>query len=191
MNRENKTITTELVHSGNHVHVHSVKYRTPNGETGEWEMVSRKTNPKIGSAKVDAITIAPMFQDGDICLIQEYRPALGGFELGFPAGMIDDGESLEEAARRELREETGLDVIEIAFIGPPLASSSGITDELTRPVLVTCAGELSSSSHLWYEDIVPQRVSRDELRELLRDPTIVWGARAWGILYGLIAFNDQ
>lgn len=39
---------------------------------------------------------------------REYRAGANGFVYGIPAGFIDDGESPEQAMRRELREETGI-----------------------------------------------------------------------------------
>ncbi|MCA9625631.1 MAG: NUDIX hydrolase, partial [Myxococcales bacterium] len=40
-----------------------------------------------------------------LVLVEQYRHGLGGASLELPAGVIDEGESPEEAARRELREE--------------------------------------------------------------------------------------
>ena len=40
-------------------------------------------------------------------IIVQYRPPVEAFCVEFPAGLIDEGESPEEAAVRELREETG------------------------------------------------------------------------------------
>ena len=50
-------------------------------------------------------------------IIREYRVPLDGYEYGFPAGLVDNGESLEQAARRELMEETGLRVGELISMG--------------------------------------------------------------------------
>lgn len=46
--------------------------------------------------------------DEKILLNKEYRMSVGGFVYNFPAGLIDDGETPEQAARRELKEETDL-----------------------------------------------------------------------------------
>jgi ADP-ribose pyrophosphatase len=40
-------------------------------------------------------------------IIVQYRPPVEAFCVEFPAGLIDEGESPEEAAVRELGEETG------------------------------------------------------------------------------------
>jgi ADP-ribose pyrophosphatase len=40
-------------------------------------------------------------------VISQFRPPLNAYSIEFPAGLIDEGETIEEAARRELAEETG------------------------------------------------------------------------------------
>ena len=47
-------------------------------------------------------------RDGRILFVRQYRPAVGTATLEIPAGLIDPGETPEEAARRELAEEAQL-----------------------------------------------------------------------------------
>ena len=55
----------------------------------------------------------------DLYLIErEYRIGCGAFAYGLPAGLIDGGEDVEEAALRELREETGAVASELIPLGP-------------------------------------------------------------------------
>ncbi len=56
-----------------------------------------------------AVVILPLTPDGDVVVIEEWRQAVGRVNRGIPAGSTepDDDATLEAAARRELREETG------------------------------------------------------------------------------------
>jgi len=55
----------------------------------------------------DIATVVPVTPGGRFVLCRQYRHAVGRVMLQFPAGGIGDGESAEDAARRELEEETG------------------------------------------------------------------------------------
>ena len=67
---------------------------------------------------------------------REYRVGCDAFAYGLPAGLIDGGEDAEQAALRELREETGVeptghDGIEFDHVGQ-FYSSEGMPDELAH-----------------------------------------------------------
>jgi 8-oxo-dGTP pyrophosphatase MutT (NUDIX family) len=72
-------------------------------------------------------------------LVEQYRPPVGRVTVEFPAGLIDAGETPQDAALRELREETGF-VGEKCKIVPQVSRevcmSPGLTDESLHCVLV-------------------------------------------------------
>jgi ADP-ribose diphosphatase len=54
-----------------------------------------------------AVMIIPMLDAETMLLISEYSAGTHQYELGFPKGLIDPGETPEQAANRELKEEVG------------------------------------------------------------------------------------
>jgi 8-oxo-dGTP pyrophosphatase MutT (NUDIX family) len=64
----------------------------------------------------DSVGIAPVTPGGDLVMVRQYRHAGGVELLEIPAGRIDMGESPENAALRELGEETGYKALELAKI---------------------------------------------------------------------------
>lgn len=54
-----------------------------------------------------AVLIVPMLDNDTLLLVREYCGGTHSYELGFPKGLIDEGESGEHAANRELKEEVG------------------------------------------------------------------------------------
>jgi len=68
-----------------------------NGETRQYE--------RIPSSGGGAVMIVPMLDDDTLLLVREYCAGTHSYELGFPKGLIDPGESPEQAANRELKEE--------------------------------------------------------------------------------------
>lgn len=55
----------------------------------------------------DFSIIVPLLDKKRLVFIWNYRHPIQGWELELPAGLIDDGESAQTGARRELKEETG------------------------------------------------------------------------------------
>lgn len=55
----------------------------------------------------DAVAVLPVLGDGTAVLVWQYRPAIGKYILEAPAGVLRPGEDPEEAALREMEEETG------------------------------------------------------------------------------------
>jgi ADP-ribose diphosphatase len=59
-----------------------------------------------------AVMVVPVTDDNKLILIREYAAGTEDYELGFPKGLIDPGESVLEAANRELKEEVGFGATE-------------------------------------------------------------------------------
>ena len=71
-----------------------------------------------------------MFAGPEVVLQKQYRPPLDKVVIELPAGLIDEGETAEQAAIRELREETGyvaevLEASPVMFNGKLFLQSPG------------------------------------------------------------------
>jgi len=170
-----------------------VRYIARTGDEKSWQMASRQNEPKCltgGYHKPDAVVIVPFHTVKDkMVIIREYRVPLDGYEYGFPAGLVDNGESVEQAARRELMEETGLTASRFIKISPPIYSSAGMTDESVAMVYVECEGEPSNSANTDSELIEIRFISPDEALDLLNDTTLKFDAKAW-LAISQFAEND-
>ncbi len=136
-----------------------------------------------GLESADAVVIVPYhYERRQLVIIREFRVTLGGFQYGFPAGLIDPGESVETAAGRELFEETGLSVVQHIRLSPVVFTSSGITDESVVMAYVACTGEPSDSGNSASEQIQTHFVDPVEANRLCRDNTILMDVKTWLVL---------
>jgi 8-oxo-dGTP pyrophosphatase MutT (NUDIX family) len=53
------------------------------------------------------VNVVAVTQDDRVVLLRQYRPGIAAVYYEIPAGVVDAGEDVESAAKRELREETG------------------------------------------------------------------------------------
>ncbi|MBK6748731.1 MAG: NUDIX hydrolase [Pyrinomonadaceae bacterium] len=99
--------------------------------------------------------IVPVFEDGTVALVRQYRHATGGYQLELPAGCIEPGETFEQAATRELEEETGFRAGKIEKLAEFYVSPGFLTEKM----YVFLATELTESV---------QTLDDDEIVEMVR-----------------------
>lgn len=138
-----------------------VRKITENGYT----FSTRKTVPVIdGNVKPDAVVIIANDAEGRQLIIREKRPITGEYIWARPAGMVDPGENIENAAIREIKEETGLEFYpESGIIYSRTFSSPGWTDEIVAVVTGLVTGKLSRDNLHGDEDIDAYLMSPDDM----------------------------
>lgn len=79
--------------------VESLELKFSNNEERQYE--------RIRGGGRGAVMIVPMTTENELLLVREYCAGTNDYQLGFPKGLIDPGETPEQAANRELKEEIG------------------------------------------------------------------------------------
>ena len=185
-----ETVSTGWI---NKYHLH---YTLPDGRPYTYEGVSRKGPERYeaalealgstGAPDPDAVCIVPLLPDGSVLLEREFRYPLNSWCVSLPAGLIDAGESLEEAVARELSEETGYRLRDdiapaVRPLPQPGFSSTGLTEENVQVVFaqVEPAGQARPDSAELFE---PFTVARADLRAFLDAHQLPIGTRCQLIL---------
>ncbi|KPM39566.1 hypothetical protein AK830_g6990 [Neonectria ditissima] len=113
-----------------------IEYIDQVGVSRTWEVAARKTR---GESGVDAVAMGNVLlhpsKPPSTLLVIQYRPPLDSFTVEWPAGLIDAGETAEEAAVREFKEETGYDC-RLLSLSPPQAADPGMSSANMQMAMV-------------------------------------------------------
>ena len=166
---------------------YDVAYETVDHQEKIYEIISRNkaldSIEALNGAKPDSVVIIATDESGEKLLInKEFRMAVGDWVYNFPAGLIDEGEQPEESAKRELWEETGLELYEMEdFIGPSY-SAVGFSNEINVCVVGKARGSFKPSTSTM-EEIEPGWYTKAELRELLKTARFAARTQAYSYLW--------
>jgi len=153
----------------------SDRLRLPDGEIKD---------PYYVVERPDAAIIFPLTREGEVVLVRQYRPPLQRMELGLPAGLVDEGERPEAAARRELLEETGYSGDEWEPLGA-LASSPSLKDNWAYLFLARGVEQTSAPDPDEHELVETVKVPVEELRGLIQSGQIVSSSGVAAVMLAL------
>ena len=116
-----RILESTIVLDNHFVKITEEKVRLPNGVINDYYIVTSKS---------DRAMVLPMLNDGRIILVNEYRHGCRDYVWQLPAGCVDGEEAPEEAARRELLEETGYVAEKLEFLGSWYVSPPRMPDKM-------------------------------------------------------------
>lgn len=154
------------------------------GEAKKWTYCTRRDPNEKPTQTADAVVIVPFVKtdaETRIILVREYRIPLEGYQIAFPAGLIDKGEDARTSAERELKEETGHRVVSVLGESPRLATSAGLTDETFQYIFVEAKPDGAQALET-SEDIETLTCTLSELAELMNGSSTICG-RTWPICF--------
>lgn len=166
------------------LHLFKVDYLDKKNNLRKWEFVSRKKDP-FQNNNIDAVMIVP-FIDDKIVFIKQFRVPANNYVYEFPAGLVENEEGLFTACKRELKEETGLEVkclhIDASQSGG-LYNSIGLSDEKIRILFVEAEGTPSNKDNEDSEDIEIIVATREEVSNILNNNSeYCFSTKCWLIL---------
>ena len=130
MNLTEKTLGMRRVFEGRALTIDVADIELPDGRRSTREIVRHR----------GAAVILGQRPDGCYVLVRQYRKAVEQALLEVVAGCLEEGEDPDEAARREMAEESGYDVISLRKIG----------------VIVPCPGYSEERLHLYYAGLAQE-----------------------------------
>ncbi|PRP82979.1 hypothetical protein PROFUN_09930 [Planoprotostelium fungivorum] len=121
----------EQVAAGKWLSLQKVTWQDDKGRERVYDSCDRTTTkPEMKADCVEIFTFirSKSSKEQSAILVRQYRPPVDSYMIEFPAGLLDEGESPEEAAVRELKEETG-HTGRVLFVSNPTGPNGGISSE--------------------------------------------------------------
>ncbi len=175
--QQNKIRSLKCLAETKYLSLYDAAYENKAGHTKNWIIASRKDHETLKKQyfeeqedAVDAVVVAALHEPTEsLVLIRQFRIPINDYVYELPAGLIDKGEDIKEAVRRELKEETGL---MLKAVNEKLGStktylSAGMTEESAALIFCTCEGSLSDEFLEEDEMIEAFLVSQQEAERLL------------------------
>jgi 8-oxo-dGTP pyrophosphatase MutT (NUDIX family) len=122
----------------------------------------------------DWVNVVPVTTSGEIVMVRQYRHGLRDVTLEIPGGLIDPGESPEQAAARELLEETGYRAGRLAALGSVSPNPALFGNRLFAFAAHACE-RVAPVANESTEETVVELLQPRELRRLLREGRIDHG----------------
>lgn len=117
----------------------------------EFSNGERRTYHRMKPGGLGAVIIVPMRDERTVLLAREYAAGLHHYEVGLPKGRLEPGETILEAAQREMKEEIGYGARELTEL-TSLSLAPGYMTHVTHIVLA--------------RDLYPEKLPGDEPEEI-------------------------
>lgn len=169
-------ISSQRIYTGKIITVDRDTVRFPDGSVGEMDMVRHP-----GASAVVPFLTDVASDDPQILLLRQYRYAAGQYLYEVPAGRLDPGESPNDCAVRELREETGCAASSIEYLFT-MFTTPGFTDERIHVFLATGLTR-GATSHEVDEFMTVETVTLSHALRLIQEGQIKDAKTALAILF--------
>lgn len=170
MNYEEKTLSIQQIYDGNIIKVEKQTVSLPDGKEATRDIVLHP----------GASAVIPLNEKGELYMVTQYRKPIEKVSLEIPAGKLDKGEDPAVCARRELKEETGLEAGKMQHL-VSIHSTPGFSNEVLHLYL---AADLAEGDACADEDefISSERIPVGKLVDMVLNHEITDAKTVIGVL---------
>jgi ADP-ribose pyrophosphatase len=176
-----KKLSSHYLHKGPWATLRSDRCAMPDGRIVENYYVLEYPN------WVNAIALA---EDGKIIMVYQYRHAAEIVSLEIPGGVIEKGESPQQALQRELLEETGYLFTDFELLCSVYANPSTANNQ-TYCYLARGGKKVQEQSLDDQEEIIVETYTIAEIKQLLADNKIAQALHCTALFYAMIKLEQK
>ncbi|GAA4330277.1 NUDIX hydrolase [Flaviaesturariibacter amylovorans] len=137
----------------------------------------------------DWVNAFALTKEGKVLLVRQYRHGINSIETELPGGVSEKGETMEEACKREIMEETGYRFETFRFLAKVSANPS-TTNNFTHFFLATGGEKVTEQKLDESEDLEVLELTIDEVKTLVRENRMMQSLHVNCILYALMELGE-
>ncbi len=135
------------------------------------------------------VEVFALTEDNRVVMVKQYRHAIGKVGIELPAGVAEEGETPEEAIRREAKEETGYEFSHWKYLGK-ICSNPSTVNNYTHMFLATGGRKLHQQNLDHLEDLEVVYMSIDEVKTIIKENKILQSLHVSCIMYALAEMGE-
>lgn len=124
-------------------------------------------------------------KEGQVLLVQQYRHGTESVAVELPGGVAEEGETMEEAVRREVMEETGYAFERFEYLGK-ISANPSTTSNYTHMFLAVEGEKVGEQDLDESEDVEVLLRSVDEVKEMMKQNQIIQSLHLNTMMYALM-----
>lgn len=128
-------------------------------------------------------------KDNKVLMVKQYRHAIGEESIELAGGVVDEGETPEDAIKRELLEETGYSFESFELIGK-LSANPATSNNYTFLYLCKGGEKIAEQNLDDHEEVEVLLYSIDEVKDLVRQNKILQALHTSCIFYALDSLGE-
>lgn len=136
------------------------------------------------------VTACVLTKDGKVVLVKQYRHGLGEISIETPGGVVDEGENLQVAIKREVLEETGYTFDNIEYLGK-VSPNPATNNNLMHMFLVRDAEKVAEQNLDETEDVEVVYYTIEEVKALLKENKIMQALHTSCLFYALNKLGEM
>jgi len=129
-------------------------------------------------------------KNNEVVLVKQYRHALGAISIETPGGVVDKGEKLTDAIKREVLEETGYVFETTEYLGK-VSPNPATNNNLMYMYLLTGGEKVAEQNLDHTEDLQVLLLTIDEVKQLLRENKIIQALHTTCMFYALNKLGEM
>lgn len=138
----------------------------------------------------DWVNVFALTEEGKVVMVKQYRHGIESVETELPGGVIEDGETWQEGAKRETLEETGYVFEKLDYLGK-ISANPSTTNNFMHMFLATGAQKVAEQKLDESEDVEVELMTIAEVKQLVRENKIMQSLHVNCIFYALAKLEEM